>query len=166
MTFDLGYSTLVLGLGNPLMGDDGFGLAVLEQMRHRRDVPRSASLVDGGTWGMNLLPEIEQSGRLLLIDAVNAKRRPGSIIRLERTELPRWLSLKISPHQVDLSEVLALAEFRGTLPEETIALGVQPLRIEMHHGLSPLVSSRVEDVTDLAIQQLIFWDRLAQPAYA
>lgn len=166
MTIDLGYSTLVLGLGNPLMGDDGFGLAVLERMRQRGDIPRSASLVDGGTWGMNLLPEIEQAGRLLLLDAVNARKRPGSIIRLERNELPRWLTLKVSPHQVDLREVLALAELRGSLPQDTIAIGVQPLRVEMHLGLSPLVASRVEDVTDLAIRQLIAWDRLPAAVHA
>jgi hydrogenase maturation protease len=166
MTVDLGYSTLVLGLGNPLMGDDGFGLAVLERMRQRSDVPRSASLVDGGTWGMNLLPEIERADRLLLLDAVNAGKRPGSIIRLERNELPRWLSLKVSPHQVDLREVLALAELRGSLPQDTIAIGVQPFRVEMHLGLSPLVASRVEDVTDLAIRQLLAWDRLPAAAHA
>ncbi len=163
---DQSSSTLVLGLGNPLMGDDGFGLAVLERMRRRRDVPRSAILVDGGTWGMNLLPEIEQCGRLLLLDAVNAGKRPGSIIRLERNELPRWLSLKISPHQVDLREVLALAELRGTLPTDAVAIGVQPLRIEMHMGLSPVVASRLEDVTDLAIRLLVAWDRAPLAAHA
>lgn len=163
---DQSNSTLVLGLGNPLMGDDGFGLAVLERMRQRRDVPHSATLVDGGTWGMNLLPEIEGAGRLLLLDAVNAGKRPGSIIRLERNELPRWLSLKISPHQVDLREVLALAELRGTLPPDAVAMGVQPLRVEMHLGLSPVVASRVEDVTDLAIRLLVAWDRLPLPAHA
>ncbi len=68
---------LVLGLGNPLMGDDGLGLAVLERLREEWEMPVTVELVDGGTWGMNLLPLIEDPRRLLLIDAIRLGRRAG-----------------------------------------------------------------------------------------
>ena len=76
--------TLVLGLGNPIMGDDGFGLAVLERLLADWVLPAGVEAVDGGIWGMKLLPQIEQSDRLLLLDAVNAGLAPGTPVVLER----------------------------------------------------------------------------------
>lgn len=163
-----GRPTLVLGLGNPLMGDDGLGQAVLEGLRGLQWAPGAVLLVDGGTWGMNLLPEIEDAGRLLLVDSIDQGRAPGTLIRLERHELPRFFSLKLSPHQVDLREVLALAELRGTLPVETVAIGVQPESVELRIGLSATVEARVPQVVDAAVRQLAAWghDSVAEPAYA
>ncbi len=114
--------TVVIGLGNPLMGDDGLGLAVLDELRTGYAFPPDVELVDGGTWGMNLLPVIEDADELILIDAIDVGATPGAFVRLEHHRLPRYLATKISPHQVDLRDVLALAELRGTLPADTVAL--------------------------------------------
>ena len=70
--------TVVIGLGNPLMGDDGLGLAALARLSEDWTVPPEVELVDGGTWGMNLLPLIEDAGRLILIDAINVGAAPGA----------------------------------------------------------------------------------------
>lgn len=161
--------TLVLALGNPLMGDDGFGLRVLERLRERCREHPALLLADGGTWGMNLLPDIESAGRLLLIDAVNVGETPGTLVRLERHDLPRFFALKISPHQVDMKEVLALAELRGTLPEDTVAIGVQPASVELRHGLSTEVEARIEQTVEAILRQLAAWGHapaVAEPAHA
>jgi hydrogenase maturation protease len=150
-------STVVIGLGNPLMGDDGLGLAVLTRLMERADLPPDVELVDGGTWGMNLLPVIESAGRVLLIDAINTGAPPGTLQTLARHELPRYLATKISPHQVDLHDVLGLAELRGTLPDDTMAIGVQPGRVEMIAELTPAVAARIDDVADRALAQLAEW---------
>lgn len=150
-------STLVLALGNPLMGDDGFGLAVLAELRRNNEAQGPLILMDGGTWGMNLLPAIEAAHRLILIDAINTGAEPGAVIRLERSQLPRYFSHKVSPHQVDLREILALAELRGTLPEETVAIGVQPESVTLRMSLSPAVQARVPLVTDMVLRQLAVW---------
>ena len=98
-----GRRPLVLGLGNPLMADDGLGLAALERLRAGWDLPAGVGLVDGGTWGMKLLPMIEEAGAVLLLDAIDAGPRPGhDLIVLARDELPRLLAHKLSPHQIDL----------------------------------------------------------------
>ena len=155
--------TLVLALGNPLMADDGFGLAVLAELRRSAETRGPLILMDGGTWGMNLLPAIESSSRLLLIDAINVGSPPGTVVRLERAQLPRYFSLKISPHQVDLREVLALAELRGTLPAETVAIGVQPENVRLSTTLSPVVEARIPVVVDLVLRQLAAWGHRPQP---
>jgi hydrogenase maturation protease len=156
--------TLVLALGNPLMGDDGFGLAVLSELRRSIEAGGPLILMDGGTWGLTLLPAIESTSRLLLIDAINTGATPGSCVRLEREELPRYFSHKISPHQVDLREVLALAELRGTLPAETVAIGVQPESVTFRMALSPVVQASVPRVTDLVLRQLVAWGHTPAPA--
>ena len=154
-TFDPN-STLVLGLGNPLMGDDGVGLAVLSRLQQGWEC-EGVHLVDGGTWGMNLLPLIEDTRRLLLLDAIRLGVEPGTLHLLTRDQLPRYLSHKLSPHQIDLKEILALAEFRGTLPEVAVALGVEPAAVELSTTLSQPVEARLEELTDLALLQLGQW---------
>lgn len=145
---------VVIGLGNPLMGDDGLGLAVLDELRSGYTLPDAVELVDGGTWGMNLLPVIEDADELILIDAIDVAAKPGTLVRLEHHQLPRYLATKISPHQVDLRDVLALAELRGTLPPDTVALGLQPASIELRNSLSDLLRLRVESLADAVIQEL------------
>jgi hydrogenase maturation protease len=156
--------TLVLALGNPLMGDDGFGLTVLADLRRHGEADGPLILMDGGTWGLTLLPAIESASRLLLIDAINTGAKPGSVVRLEREELPRYFGHKLSPHQVDLREVLALAELRGTLPPEIVAIGVQPESVKFRMSLSPAVEAAVPVVVDAVLRQLSAWGH--QPTLA
>ena len=146
--------TLVLGLGNPLMGDDGAGVAALERLRGEWEVPEEVELVDGGTWGMNLLPLIESAERIILLDAIHAGDRPGTLLLLEREDLPRYFSHKLSPHQIDLREVLALAELRGNLPKDVVAIGVEPERVEMRAGLSPMVDAALGSLVALTLDRL------------
>lgn len=155
-TSEGGGGTVVIGLGNPLMADDGMGIAALERLR-ASGVPADVELVDGGTWGMNLLPVIEAADRLLLMDAIDAGGEPGTLHVLERARIPRYLATKISPHQVDLRDVLALAELRGTLPAETVALGLQPARVEMSCDLSDAVRARLDDLVAAVMRRLTAW---------
>lgn len=150
-------ATVVIGLGNPLMTDDGIGLAALGRLRDRWEFPPGVCLVDGGTWGMSLLPEVEDAGRLLLLDAIDVGVPPGRVVRLERDELPLFLSQKLSPHQVGLRDVLAVAELRGTLPAETVAMGLQPAVVELSTSLSPEVQAGVERLARRAVEQLAAW---------
>ena len=147
----------VLGLGNPLMGDDGVGVAVLERLREGWTVPPTVTLLDGGTWGMNMLQDIESADHLLIIDAIAGGMPPGTEMVLGRAEIPRWLGHKLSPHQIDLREVLALTELRGTFPAEAVAIGLQPERIEAYVPLSPRLAARVDAVVRLVIDQLAAW---------
>jgi hydrogenase maturation protease len=155
----------VIGLGNPLMGDDGFGLVALARLREW-DLD-GVELADGGTWGMSLLPLVEDSDRLLLLDAITAGSQPGDVVVLERDRLPIYLQRKLSPHQVDLSDVLAAAEWRGRLPAETVAIGVEPLSVELRYDLSPVVDRAVDAAVDAVIARLEQWGHrcsLREPA--
>lgn len=154
---------LVIGLGNPIMADDGLGLAALERLRQGWSLPESVLLVDGGTWGMNLLPLLEDAERVIFLDAIDAGRPVGALVLLEREELPRFFALKLSPHQIDLREVLAVAELRGTLPSDLVAIGLQPGRLEMFAGLSPEVERRLDDLLTAVVDRLERWGFATRP---
>jgi hydrogenase maturation protease len=156
--------TVVIGLGSPLMGDDGLGLLALEALRKNRVFDPAPLLVDGGTWGMNLLPVIESAERLLFVDAIRAGARSGEVVVIEREALPRGLGIKLSPHQIDLQEVLALAELRGTLPREAVAIGLEPERVELGVGVGPAVERGLDALLERIAARLIAWGHtLATP---
>ena len=157
MTDTKGRPTVVIGLGNPLMGDDGLGLAAIARLQEVWRLPDGVEVVDGGTWGMNLLPVIEDAGRVLLIDAVATGAAPGTLHLLERNRIPKYLATKISPHQVDLRDVLALAELRGTLPEQTVAVGLEPAAVELSNTLSDTLRVRLDDLVTAIVAQLARW---------
>lgn len=158
-----GHGTVVIGVGSPLMGDDGLGLAALERLRSHHFEPY-VELLDGGTWGMNLLPFIEVAERLLLLDAIDTGSPVDGVVRLDGDEVPRLLVTKLSPHQIDLREVLALADLRGTLPDNLVALGLHPHSIEMRAALSPRVQDALDDLVAAAIEQLRTWGHRESPA--
>jgi len=149
--------TVVLGVGSPLMGDDGLGVGVVEMLRERWSGDPGLTFLDGGTWGMRVLPYIEDARRLLLLDVIRAGREPGTVVRLERDELPRHLHHKLSPHQIDLAEVLALAELRGSFPDEAVALGVEPAEVALRDGLSSVVEAAVPALVEAVRTQLEAW---------
>jgi hydrogenase maturation protease len=149
--------TVVLGVGNPLMGDDGLGLAALERLGAQWNVSGNVDLLDGGTWGLSLLPAIEDAARLLIIDAIDAGAAPGTEVRVPRERFPGYCATKLSPHQIDLRDVLELAQLRGRLPRDAVAIGIQPATIELSDGLTDCVRARVDDVVRSAVDVLASW---------
>lgn len=152
----------VIGLGNPLMGDDGFGLVALARLRDEWTLD-GVELADGGTWGMSLLPLIEDADRVVLLDAIASGADPGDVVVLERERLPIYLTRKLSPHQVDMRDVLATAEWRGKLPAETVAIGVEPSVVKMGLELSPEVEKAVDAAIWVVIARLIQWGHRCMP---
>lgn len=148
--------TVVICLGNPLMGDDGVGLAALERLREEWEL-EGVELVDGGTWGLSLVPAIEDATRLVLVDAIAANGTPGDIIELSRERLPIYLSRKLSPHQVDMRDALAAAELRGRLPDDIVAIGIEPHAVALSTELSAPVARALDRLVHSVIAQLEHW---------
>lgn len=149
--------TVVLGVGSPLMGDDGLGVAAVARLRDAVGDMDGVAFLDGGTWGMQLLPAIEEARRLILVDVIRDGALPGALVRLEKHELPRLLSQKISPHQIDLQEVFAVAELRGTFPDQAVALGLEPAVVELRDGLSDTIEAAVPALLAAILTQLAEW---------
>ena len=156
---------VVLGLGNILYGDEGFGVRVAERLYSRYAFPDTVEIVDAGPQGHPLLAFVERATRLLLLDAVDFGLQPGTTVEKDSTGIPAYLSAhKMSLHQNSFSEVLALAELKDCLPEEIRLIGVQPLDMTYGNTLSPLLLSRLDTLVDMALHQLQAWGVPGRPA--
>lgn len=152
----------VLGVGNPIMADDGTGLEILAGLRLERPDSR-VEYIDGGTGGMELVPVVQDATRLLILDAV-AGRGPGTVVRLSGDQLPRMLSSKLSPHQVSLLDVFAAARMLGREPAEVEVVGIVPELVDLRLGLSPSVSAAVPEAVRAAVEVLDRWLAQLPPA--
>jgi hydrogenase maturation protease len=157
-------SILVLGIGNALMNDDGFGLRVVEVLQREYRFPDGVSLLDGGTLGLDLLPRLEGVERLLIIDAVDMGAEPGAVFRLQGEEVPRAFANKLSVHQMGVQDLLAVAEFKGCCPAELVFWGVQPGSIEMELKFSAAVAAVVDKVVLAVVEELREWGLPPQKA--
>jgi hydrogenase maturation protease len=145
---------VVLGVGNPLMADDGAGIEALQRLQTRWTLPEAVHCVDGGTWGMALLPEFDAADILIVLDAIECERTPGTLVRISGEHVPRRLPPHLSPHEINLHELFALAELRGTMPDTVVALGVQPQLVDWEVGLTPAVAASIDGLADAAAMEL------------
>jgi hydrogenase maturation protease len=152
--------TLVLGLGNPLLGDEGVGLRALTALASAAELPPSVELLDGGTAGLSLVPRLSSFDRVLVLDAVSAGRPPGTVLRLDGNELGRAAFGKTSPHQLGLDDILSASRLAGG-PEEIVILGVEPASLRLGVGLSPPVEEAIETLVSSALSQLREWEERA-----
>lgn len=157
---------LVLGIGNLLWADEGFGVRCVEKLAAEWAVPDSVKVMDGGTQGLYLLPYVQGARRLIVFDAIDYGLPPGTMKRVEGDEVPRFMGAKkMSLHQTGFSEVLALAELKGALPANITLIGVQPAELEDYGGsLSPAVRARLPEALAIAVQTLAEWGVQVQPA--
>ncbi len=148
---------LVLGLGNILLSDEGLGVRVVQRLGESYRFPPEIRVMDGGTLGLDLLPYLEGVDHLLVIDALELGEEPGTIARLVGDEVPASLSLKISPHQMGLADLLAAARLQGLYPKEVVLLGMQPGSIDPGLDLSPPVEAQVDRLIDEVLMELKGW---------
>ncbi len=150
--------TLVLGLGNILLGDEGVGVRVIERLREQYTFGEGVLVMDGGTLGLDLLPYLEGAARLLVVDAVQARKPPGTLVRLEGDEVSAFLDAsKVSAHQEGLEDLLAVAALKGYLPGEVVLWGVQIESLSVSLELSSAVSAQVDALVRNVIEELARW---------
>lgn len=142
--------TLILGVGNYILSDDGLSVHVLERLQADNLIPDEIQMIDGGTCGLDLLQYLEGVSNLIIIDAIKTRDGiPGSIIRLDGDQVPAYLSVKISPHDIGLPDLLATAKLRDLYPEKIVVFGIQPASLELGVELSPEVAANVESLIEL-----------------
>ncbi|WP_372526474.1 HyaD/HybD family hydrogenase maturation endopeptidase [Piscinibacter sp.] len=156
---------VVLGIGNVLWADEGFGVRCVEALQRRFDFAPHVSLIDGGTQGLILIEHVQAARRLLIFDAVDYGLAPGTLKLVENDEVPRFLGAKkMSLHQTGFQEVLLLAQFTGRFPDEVLLVGCQPEELEDYGGsLRISVKAALEDALQLAVERLAQWGAEPRP---
>jgi len=146
---------LVLGIGNLVMSDDGVGVKVVQRLQRQYSFAENVEIMDGGTLGLDLLPKLEGIDHLIVVDAVETGRKPGTCVRLAGEELPIALETKVSAHQMGLKDLLSVARLLGHSPGEMVLIGVQPGSIEMDTELTPEVAAVLQVLIDNVLKELI-----------
>ncbi len=149
---------IVLGLGNTLNRDEGLGVHAVKALEARLgEAARQVEFLDGGVLGLNLLPWVEECSHLLVLDAINARKEPGTMIELKRDEIPLYSGIRLSDHQITFQEVLGLANFRGCLPEHLHLIGAQPADLSIGVVLSPEIDTVLPKILERAEAVLREW---------
>ena len=154
-----GDSIVVLGIGNMLWADEGFGVRAVEALQARYTFASHVSLVDGGTQGLYLIPQVHAARKLLILDAVDYGLPPGTLKRVADDEVPRFMGAKkMSLHQTGFQEVLMLAQLTEQYPDEVLLIGCQPQELEDYGGsLRPVVKAALEEAVALGVEQIARW---------
>jgi coenzyme F420 hydrogenase subunit delta len=154
--------TLVLGIGNLLFGDDGFGCAVVDYLEKHHTVPDSVCLLDAGTGVRKLLFTLCLSPvrprRLLIMDAIDGGRSPGELFELDPSEIPPVKLDDFSMHQLPTSNLLRELQESCDVEVRVLACQTGPLPDEISPGLSPPIQAAVSQAVEWLMSEYLRGD--------
>jgi hydrogenase maturation protease len=147
---------LLLGIGNVLWADEGFGVRVIERLQKSYRFPDNVKIMDGGTQGVYLVEHVQAADVLIVFDAIDYGLPPATLKCMKNDDVPNFLGAKkMSLHQTGFQEVLAMAQMLGTYPEHLLLIGVQPEELEDYGGsLRPSVKAQIEPAIATALTYL------------
>ncbi len=149
-----GPPVLILGLGNILLRDEGVGVRLVERLAARYEFPPEVEVLDGGTSGMELIYSIAGRDLLVVCDAVRAEAAPGTVMRIAGEDLPAFFRTKLSPHQLGLSDVLAMLRLLERVPAHVVLVGIVPEDLELGTKLSPRIESALEEALEIVLAEI------------
>ncbi len=153
----------ILGVGNVILRDEGFGVRVAEYLDAHYDFPENVQIVDGGTLGIELTQFVTGTKKLLVIDSINGHAAPGTRFAFRDDDVLAHFQDKISAHEVGIQDVLALLTVTGRKIPTVTVLGVQPYDLEAGVELSDEMKALVPEVVEEALAELRRWGIEATP---
>lgn len=146
--------TVVLGIGNTLLSDEGIGVHVIEALEKTFLLPPEVEVIDGGTCAMEMLEQLENLDLLVVVDCVRSGLPPATHVVIKGDAVPVFFKTKLSPHQIGLSDVLASLEFTGKAPKATVIVGIEPASMALGMEPTPAVAARIPELVDLTVSEL------------
>ncbi|MCB1879204.1 MAG: HyaD/HybD family hydrogenase maturation endopeptidase [Gammaproteobacteria bacterium] len=151
-------STLVLGIGNVLLTDEGVGVHVINRLEQKYTGFQDVRFLDGGTLSFSLAAELAKHNRLIVVDAAHTGRSPGSVVCLEGGDVDRYMKGdRKSVHEVGLGDLLDMARLAAHYPEKIALVGIEPFSIEWGSTLSPAVEKSICVAMEAVVQLLCRW---------
>jgi len=149
----------VIGLGNILFGDEGFGVEAAMALKERSGIPPEVNIIDGGTLGVALLEYVESADSLLVFDAIIPQEYEFKVHVYRDAELPSFIHRKMSAHQMGFSELLSLAKLHDRMPDRVALVGVPPKNVILGESMSEAVGALVQPAVDAGMLILEEWHR-------
>lgn len=154
----MSFTTLVLGIGNTLLTDEGIGVYVIRYLAQRYPHLPDVDYMDGGTLSFTLAEPIAAADGLITVDAARLDAPPGSVRRFEGEEMDRFLQGKRSSvHEVSLADLLDMARLTGDLPERRCLIGIQPSAMGWGDQPTPEVEAAIPEAAKLVLDTLFRW---------
>lgn len=147
----------ILGIGNILLQDEGLGVKAAEILMTKYRFSNNVQVLDGGTLGMNLIPYLDGTNKLIILDAVSGQLEPGSIYELRNDDVKLYFRQTVSLHDLGIQDVLAMLEVLERPIAETVVFGIQPAIIDVGLELSMSVAPVLDKLVELVIRQLKTW---------
>lgn len=152
----------VLGVGNVLLSDEGFGVRAAEALDAAYDFPDDVQVLDGGVLGMELLRFVTGTEKLLILDALKEGGADGRCRRLAGDEVRAHFREKLSAHEIGLQDVLTFLEVMGKPIGEVVVIGAEPKSLEAGLSLSKEMEPRVSEAAAMAAEELSHWGVVLQ----
>lgn len=147
----------VVGLGNILFGDEGFGVEAVRALEASGNWPETVQFVDGGTQGLYLLDYFESCDALMVFDSIIPVEFEPKVYLYRKEELPAFIHRKMSAHQMGLSELLAVARLHGREPSQIVLIGAPPQDLGLGNGLSEPMCGHLERAVEMGSEVLREW---------
>lgn len=156
--------TLVLGIGNTLLTDEGVGIVAMRELEARFGAREDMEFLDGGTLSFTLAVPISECDALLVIDAAELGAAPGAVRSFEGAEMDRFLGAnrKSSVHEVGLLDLMSISQLSGHWPERRALIGVQPAVVNWGEALTPEVAAALPEICSLATEIAVSFAAAAQ----
>ncbi|RKX96701.1 MAG: hydrogenase [Spirochaetes bacterium] len=143
----------VVGVGNILMGDEGFGVRVIQYLKEK-SIPNNVSLIDAGTWFFNIAGSLTDFDRVIVVDIAKGGKDPGTIYRFYEKDIKSNSEESISLHDFGVIESLNLERLVRKMPDDIIFYGIEPERIELSMDLSDKLKPLVQKVAEEIIKEV------------
>lgn len=145
----------VIGVGNSLLGDEGIGIYVINELR-RLKLPSNVDIYDGGTDALSLLYSLNDYDKVIMVDAVKCGGRPGNVyhFKLSDVKVEDSMGRSLSLHDLNLGTVLSILRASSSLPNNITLIGVEPKEICTSLDLSREVKEAIPYVLNLILKEV------------
>ncbi len=145
---------LIIGVGNVLMQDEGIGVRAVEKLECQYIIPPNIKVIDGGTSGTELLNPMRGAKHLIIADAINSGKAPGTLFRMVDDDIPAFFQTKLSNHQLGISDLLALLKLTDEMPQHISIIGMEPYKLKNKLGLSDKASQALPKMVSMLVDEL------------
>ena len=146
---------VVLGLGNPLMADEGVGGFLVNKLLEKKDSYPGIDFIDAGTGGMSILHLITERKKVIIIDCAYMNKAPGAIVRFTPQDIKTIKKLiHYSLHEIDILKVITFARQLKQCPDDIVIFGIEPEKIELQNNLNPALLKKIDEYLEAIESEL------------
>jgi len=149
---------VIIGIGNILLGDEGVGIRVIEELR-KLELPEYVEIYDGATLGLTLLNFLDGADKAIIVDAVRSRGNPGDVYRFHFSEIPQKYRTMVSLHDLDFPHAVEIGKNVFNIPEDIVIIGIEPEKVEESLELSEKVKKATPKAIELILEEISVEDQ-------